>query len=260
MILTCPQCATQYRVDAAKFPASGRSVRCAKCGHRWHQDGPRAEAPVAAAPEPVFTAPPEQPEPVPEPVRVHVPEPEAPRRAAYVAPAVEDDDVAGHEAHASVEPPEIGHGPERASWGRVIGMSFGWVALVAVVLVIGFSAFVWRQQMAHAWPRSASLYAMLGLKVNPVGIDFINVTHKRESEDGQAVLAIQGKLVNLSGHKVAVPPIEVTFTDGAHHQVLKKSFAPGVAELEPGQIASFLARLSSPPAGATHMDLRFARP
>src|ERR1041385_3844871 len=43
MILTCPSCDTRYSVDAAKFPAAGRNVRCAKCGHSWHQAG---EAPA----------------------------------------------------------------------------------------------------------------------------------------------------------------------------------------------------------------------
>src|ERR1700754_2905408 len=43
MILTCPQCATRYQVDGSKFPAAGRSVRCAKCGHVWHQIGPEPE-------------------------------------------------------------------------------------------------------------------------------------------------------------------------------------------------------------------------
>ena len=43
MILTCPQCATRYQVDGAKFPGAGRNVRCAKCGHVWHQLGPCRE-------------------------------------------------------------------------------------------------------------------------------------------------------------------------------------------------------------------------
>src|SRR5579862_9013106 len=37
MILTCPSCGTRYSVDGAKFPSQGRTVRCAKCGHSWHQ-------------------------------------------------------------------------------------------------------------------------------------------------------------------------------------------------------------------------------
>src|SRR5438552_9436523 len=47
MIITCPQCETRYTADAASFPASGRRVRCSKCGHVWHQAAPEPEPVVA---------------------------------------------------------------------------------------------------------------------------------------------------------------------------------------------------------------------
>ena len=34
-MLICPACSAQYEVDAAKIPASGRSVKCASCNHTW---------------------------------------------------------------------------------------------------------------------------------------------------------------------------------------------------------------------------------
>jgi len=37
MILTCPQCATRYPLEAKPVPPEGQKVRCAKCGRRWHQ-------------------------------------------------------------------------------------------------------------------------------------------------------------------------------------------------------------------------------
>jgi predicted Zn finger-like uncharacterized protein len=37
MILTCPQCATRYLTDPLALGPMGRQVRCAKCGHTWHQ-------------------------------------------------------------------------------------------------------------------------------------------------------------------------------------------------------------------------------
>jgi predicted Zn finger-like uncharacterized protein len=230
MILTCPQCATQYNVDAAKFPAAGRDVRCAKCAHVWHQDAPEPER----APEPVFVAP--------------APEP-APRRAAYVAPAAPEDE-------AREEDQSEGH---RASpWPGRIGLGLGWLALVGAVLVIGFAAVGFRQQVARTWPRTASLYAALGMNVNALGIDLRDISHRQETEDGQPVLAIGGNLVNLSSRPVSVPPIEVTLTDEGHRLVLRKSFAAGVATLAPGQIARFHARLSSPPQAARHLELRLA--
>lgn len=39
MILTCPACATQYRLKDGAIPPEGRTVRCASCKHKWHQDG-----------------------------------------------------------------------------------------------------------------------------------------------------------------------------------------------------------------------------
>jgi predicted Zn finger-like uncharacterized protein len=38
MILTCPDCGTQYVVKDGAIPPEGRQVRCAACKHSWHQD------------------------------------------------------------------------------------------------------------------------------------------------------------------------------------------------------------------------------
>ena len=38
MILSCPVCRTRYQVDEEALRGqSGRAVRCAQCGHTWHQ-------------------------------------------------------------------------------------------------------------------------------------------------------------------------------------------------------------------------------
>ena len=48
MILTCPNCSTQYVVKDGAIPPQGRQVRCASCKHSWHQDPE-----LASEPEPV---------------------------------------------------------------------------------------------------------------------------------------------------------------------------------------------------------------
>jgi len=45
MILTCPDCGTQYVVKDGAIPPEGRQVRCAACKHSWHQD-PDAEGAI----------------------------------------------------------------------------------------------------------------------------------------------------------------------------------------------------------------------
>ena len=64
MILTCPNCGTQYVVKDGAIPPEGRQVRCASCKHSWHQepdeisDAPAQEAAAAPVqPEPEANAP-----------------------------------------------------------------------------------------------------------------------------------------------------------------------------------------------------------
>jgi len=151
MILTCPECATRYQTDEAKFPPAGRQVRCAKCGNVWHQS-----APVTIA-EPELAA-----ETVSEPVAP--PPPEASARARSYAPA--------------------SLGAPRPSLGPILAIAAGWIGLVAIVLAIGYSAVRYRQEISVIWPQSADVYSSLGMNVNTHGIDFRGVDYHRESEDG----------------------------------------------------------------------------
>src|SRR5690242_15148793 len=57
MILTCPNCGTQYAVKDGAVPPQGRQVRCAACKHSWHQDPEEgAAAPEAAEAPPMEEA------------------------------------------------------------------------------------------------------------------------------------------------------------------------------------------------------------
>jgi len=239
MILTCPACATRYQADEAKFPPQGRQVRCAKCGHNWHQPGPEPET-LIAAPEP---KPPSEPAPAdiaaaaaPEPVRIDPPvRPRAP---------------------ASAPVPR----KERASLLPMLGVALGWIGLIAVVLLIGLSAVRYRQEITVIWPQSAGVYSRLGMKVDAQGIDFTQVDYHRESEDGQVVLAVTGQIVNHGSRELPVPQIvRVTLSDSSNHELYHWNFTPEAQTLRPGQSIPFLTRLSSPPATARHLEVRFSR-
>jgi predicted Zn finger-like uncharacterized protein len=246
MILTCPQCETRYQADASKFAAPGRKVRCAKCGHVWLQEAPAPDIEFedVTPPEPVVTP---APQPIAPPQDIAEPEPQ---RAAF-APT---ESIAIPAAVPVIEKRKAA--PSRAP--RKIGMIAGWVGLVIVILVIGWSALTYRQQIATVWPQASSLYAALGMHVNTRGLDFVDVSYHRETEDGQQVLAVSGKLVNISAHDLSVPAIEVTLTDDSKRMLYHWSFNSNVAILRPGQTVAFLTRLSSPPNGARHLELRFA--
>lgn len=189
-----------------------------------------------------------EPPPAPEPAPASEPE---------QASAVEAEPAAQAEPTPQPAPDfEVpAHAPARSEKLALIG---GWLGLVIVVLVIGWGAVSYRQEIANLWPQSASLYKALGLPVNARGIAFTDVNYKRETEDKQTVLAVSGKLVNVSGHDLAVPPIRVILTGDNGHELYHWDFTPETTVLKAGQTAPFLTRLSSPPDGARHLTLEFA--
>jgi len=239
MILTCPSCGTRYSVDGSKFPSQGRTVRCAKCGHSWHQAPEAAAEPegvedtAPAAPPPPEVAARAAPDPVPEPV--------ATTSTRAYAPA------------ARAEEPRTPLGPKLA-------VVAGWIGLIVVVLLIGASAVRYRQDIAVIWPQSAGVYSSLGLKVNASGIDFQSVTYKREIEDGQTVLAVSGTIINTGSRELPVPQtVRVTLSDKGNRDLYHWTFKPNATVLKPGQSVPFTTRLSSPPAAAAHLEVRFAK-
>ena len=232
MILTCPSCDTRYSVDGSKFPASGRTVRCAKCGHSWHQAG----------------EPPPEPEAAPDPVP-------APQPAEMPAPAA--DPFSGNSSRL---PLSYTADEPRAPLGPRLAVAAGWAGLIAVVLLIVVAAVRYRQDIALIWPQSAGVYSSLGLHVNATGIDFRDVDYRRENEDGQVVLAVSGNIVNGGKRELPVPQtVRVTLSDASKRELYHWTFKPTVTVLKPGQSAPFTTRLSSPPAAARNLEVRFAK-
>jgi predicted Zn finger-like uncharacterized protein len=229
MILTCPSCHTRYTVEEAKFPPAGRTVRCAKCGHSWHQ----------SAPEP-------EPQPVPAP--------------APVSPAEPAGFAAGPATRAYAPTAQVTPERPRGQGLQTAAVVAGWAGLIAVVLLIGYSAVRYRQDIAAIWPQSAAIYSGVGLKVNAGGIDFRDVAYKRESEDGQPVLVVTGQIVNLASRALPIPQtVRVTLNDADNRELYHWSFKPAAPTLKAGGTLAFRTRLSSPPAAARFAVVTFAK-
>ena len=257
MILTCPNCATRYTVDDAKFPAAGRKVRCAKCAHVWFQPGPAAE-PVAATEAPA-SAPGRALRSAP-PVSAAASPPASARIVERVAEAMPAPAAAADFVPPRSEPEAAIHEQPRMGAGARLALIAGWVGLILVVLLIGVSAVRYRQEISTVWPQSAGVYKSLGLPVNAHGVDIVKVDSHRESEDGQVVLAVTGRILNAGSRELPVPQsLRVTLSDAANHELYHWTFAPSAQTLKPGQSVPFLTRLSSPPAAARHLEVRFAK-
>jgi len=278
MIITCPSCSTRYPVEASSFAPAGRKVRCAKCGQSWHQAPPadlddRPEA-VAEATE---VAPVEGPAPTPpfaaaaarkkifgeKPAPGKAPESPVPPGGN----AADDDDDVVFADTPDVPPSTTDIGNRfRAQVRRAASMrrgkalnAAGWVVLALFVGGTLMGGYQWRADIASFWPATTHVYAAVGAPVNLRGLEFRNVAYERQEEQGLPVLAVTGEVVNVSGKAVALPRLRVGLRDGDQNELYHWTFALGQNELPADEVASFVTRLSSPPAEARDIEVRFVR-
>ena len=233
MILTCPSCSTRYQADSALFVPPGRNVRCAKCGHVWFQTAPEAE------PEPEPAIPPPL-DPVPS---------EASKATPTLAAIVKPDQP---------QTPLPRAASRRPAQGSVLADAIAWAALILLAVTIGWAAVQYRQTIVELWPGVAPLYEVMGLPVQSEGITLTDIAYQHEVEDGQPVLSVSGKVVNVSDRELPVPIIRVMLSDSDQHEIYHWMFNAGVQSLKPGAESPFVTRLSSPPAEARNLNIRFA--
>jgi len=145
MIIGCPSCRTRYLVDEQALGGRvGRTVRCATCGHTWHQASP---------PELVGADAPENPEGSRiEPALGVPPRPEVLSAANLEVP------------QRRAEIPEASR-VKRRRWGALRWLVL--IVLCAVAIIAG--VVIARGAVVKILPPAARLFALAGLPVEPSG-------------------------------------------------------------------------------------------
>jgi predicted Zn finger-like uncharacterized protein len=252
MILTCPACKTRYSADANNFPAEGRDVRCARCGHVWHQAPPVADLDPGIFEDGVDS------EPAPGPHEETVDEIRRRQEKEAEAAAARRARLRDAMAPPPTEPEDTTPPLWQVAVGKAI-VGAGWLGVMAIVLAAGWAALIYRPLLTQYWPQSASLYATIGMKPDIAALKFATVNYRSAQEDGQPVLTVTGTLVNDSTKEMSVPPIRVALIDAGMHELYRWTFSPAALTLAPGQSTHFSTRISSPPTNARHLELHFAK-
>ncbi len=242
MLITCPDCASQYEVELESLGPDGRMVRCAECGAKWRvmpetdlaeeEDvEPEKVEQVAAFDwddaEYEEDDEDEDEEDVPEPVAAAPAPPSPKKRLKFRIPTI-----------------RIGK-PRMATAATIAGFA------LAIALIAG------RDRVASVFPDLASLYALAGIPVNLRGLDFQDVETSETIENGVPVLAVTGSIENVSKETVEVPRVRLAVRAPNGREIYVWTAMPSKPQLAAGDVLPFTAQLASPPAGGRDVSVRF---
>lgn len=235
MILTCPDCATSYFVDAAKIPPDGRTVKCSACGKRWTakadvdselelMDGDEAAATAFGEPEQI--------------VFEEAPLAELPGEALPKA------------FRARTET------SRRMREAVAVGVVWAGMA-AALVLTLG-AALVFRVDVVRLWPQTAAAYAGVGLPVNQLGLAIEDLTVETALKDGHAAYSVTGTIRNVEGRTITSPPLKMVLINKAGRPLVTRIARPADPRIPPGESRHFGLVIPDPPSTAAELEVSFA--
>lgn len=227
MILECPACRTRYTVPDNAVGVNGRAVRCAKCGHSWHQ-WPAGHEPDA----------------VPSGQLSETPEPEvsAPPPDADVPIPGEADDV----VYRDYEDDAPRRRNPAVRW-TIIAAVIGLLLLAGVVALQFVGLDKIRAQLGMT-AGSSSAALLLEVPRKP---------ERRALASGNELFALTGRIVNPTRERQNVPDIQAELQDAQGRVVYNWIITPPSRTLAPGASAQFDAAVYDVPKGARELKLSF---
>jgi predicted Zn finger-like uncharacterized protein len=300
MILTCPNCGTQYVVKDGAIPPQGRQVRCASCKHSWHQDPELAGEPAgedAAAVE-------DQDETIAEATLIEPRTgPEAEERAfeesvvgtveAEPAPPPEDDvhdrqerTVAEYAAEQRAAAVSADFEAAADDPGRPVVAAADWKEPpLGVATDDEFSPFPAADETA---PRARNpivtiaivvivvavlaaafyflappeLKARVGLGTGAASQLALIVTHRdrQQLESGNQLLTVTGRVINPTSKEQNVPPLQAQLRGPGGKVVYSWTIAPPAPTLAAGASASFNSAEVNVPPGGEELTITLGPP
>ncbi len=293
MLIGCPNCGTNFSVPDSALGPKGRTLKCAKCGHKWFQApilvsgslgmddeplAPRRPAPPPPEP-PSRPRAPQSPPPPPPPPPPPEPLPDfsiAPANSAAAAAALA---AAAFDLNIDPDDAPLGPGTPTASDHQPLpesltrptlakrrgGATAGlWLLLVLLLLVCaGAAIYYFQDKVVQVWPPAENVLLDLGLRHEKAGagLELRNAgTPERVVYNDTDMLIVRGVIANVSDRTRMVPPMKLMLLDKDKHVVQQKIDQPPVTSLDPGGTASFKIQLQRPDANAVEVNVVFVDP
>lgn len=248
-VITCPSCQAQYHVAPETLGKDGRRVKCAQCHNDWkavvEPEPDQQDENVDALQEDVLDAAFETAEQKETPDNAEKVSKKSKKTAPKKMSAQEKKDVARRQSLLNRTMP-------KAKSHKVVRIVGG-----VLLFILVFGGVFLRENIVRTFPDMAGVYANIGLGVNVVGLEFVEVKTLRLLRDGNEVMDIAAGIKSVSSRQVSVPKILVTLLDEAGMSVYEWSVTSRAAIMLPGEWIEFETKLTSPPKEAVSVRLEF---
>lgn len=252
MILTCPDCATQYPVKDGAIGPNGRTVRCSKCNATWFV---AADADVLSLHE----AQQEQIEAVSKGAHI-----QRTRQAPPVQKRQSDNKI---DSDNYDDVPRVRRGADAAMRDKVernrrnrrlLGVSMIWVVTLGILLAAAILGYFFRHEIVNKWPGTASIYKGFDVPVSETGLVFEDPVTRNIMVDGKPVLVINGMIENVTSNTISVPLIELSLLGSSKESITSWYVDPPQKTIGPRGRLEYKAQYPQPPVDAVSLEYRFA--
>ena len=253
MIISCPACQTKYTVPAQSFGATGRIVKCTKCGHKWHQEASTsfehqgtqfnpadnltdATAPQDAKPSLADVAQPTAQQAAPQPDETPRPSRLASQAAAQTPP---------YSPHNLPALPTT-QSPQNMWPGVMLGIA-ATIGLIGAVLVLKDPMMRAFPAMSQAFGGGSTVAAFDPSYNQAPGLVIENIERDILEDDGFTTYVIQGIVTNSNLAESAVPNLTVSLLDEQGGVLDSWKVEPQKRILQPGESTTWVCYFYNPP-------------
>jgi hypothetical protein len=129
------------------------------------------------------------------------------------------------------------------------------IAVLAVGIIAG--AVTYRTEIVRAYPELNALYRVVGLGTNVIGLDITELNTLRTTRDGNPVIVVNAKILNITNRLAYVPNVLVSLLGADARVVYEWSVTPSIRNILPGDVLAIDTQLTSPPQGVERVRLSF---
>ncbi|MBL4854624.1 MAG: zinc-ribbon domain-containing protein [Robiginitomaculum sp.] len=258
MILTCPDCATRFKIADDAIGPNGRTVRCSQCSTTWF---------VAAEPDVLALDEAERLEELREEVIrkpvIRKPVPDLPAESINL----DAGDHHGKDILPETEPakqPDIGphatirdNAERKKVRRRLLGVGMIWIVTLTILAGFALAAYLFRAQIVDRFPGAAPVYRAIGLEANSSGLEIYGLETREGNTDGVEVLIVTGKIKNFDIKSRDVDMIRLSFKNDADEVLASWVVEPPKPILRRDETITFTSQYPNRPLDASKLDAEF---